>query len=199
MATATKESIQKVGKKTMLGILNEIERYITSTHSLSEIRKKFLEFSDNLLEIHQDGLIKYQQKAQKEGKEWAGRLLVTSYMNEQDRHIWWGDEIVEIGEKVKISFNHTSCCGKVEEFNKLEVVSSADGKALERVWYQLSKIFDRYSKSEESIILYQAMVEFKDSQICRVEIERNIDTAPSEWGSFYHHPAKATIKHEVCV
>ena len=199
MVVSAKENVRVFGHKIILGILEEIEKYIASVHQLDELRTRFLDLGGDLLEIHQDGLRNYQQVVQERKKEWFGRIIITHYINEQDRFNWESTEMVEVGKKVKVSFNVASFCGNVDEHQKLELISSVDGKRLEKVQYRLSKTFDRFTKDEENIILHQVLVRLKDNQIYQVKIERNIDTPPSERGSYYHHPAKAIIKHEVCL
>lgn len=181
--------------KTIVGVLEEVEKCLSTFHSTIQLKDRVLEFGKLLVEIYQKDLAKYKEAAKERRMDWSGYLTFTLGMSEQDGLICWGSEAVEIGEKIKLITKGGESCGEVTQYQRVEGIMSIDGRFLEKIQHKKTKVFR--NESEQEIVLYEIEVEFQGNIIVRVKVGRNIDTPISEWGNFYHRPAEAVIRHEL--
>lgn len=184
--------------ETIEGVLREIEGVLgdlKAASSFSQLKTKLGELSERLLAFCQEDLSTARKIAAERKKPWEDKISVGVCLREQDGLMWSHEDTVEIGDKIRMVYQGGEWCGKVICRERLEWIMSKDETFLEEVRHKISKIFR--NGAEEKIILWEAIVELRNNMIWRVAIIRNIDTPPSDRGSFYHRPTPAIIHHEL--
>jgi len=179
--------------KTILAVLRQLEELMTEKSSTGEIWEGLILLGNDLLKIQHDFLDISKQKVKERGCGWSGRIIISSYLNEQDGLAWSTEEGVEIGDKITIFDRHDEDTSYYSSYVSIKALMSRDEDFLEKVewdeWVEYKSNGER-----EKIPLYKAIVSLKNNRIRFAQIERNLER---EQAFLYPKLGELMVKHEI--